>query len=115
MRGRNYHPITVCRILLTQVDTPLSSPVADRGPDYGASVPNCSYSDVTLTVDSISNLFRGKAVSEASALLDFSDCVVCGKSLLQIQWKAVNDYLSKAAIPGETLGSEKQEEELSWT
>ena len=54
---RNNHPISVCRNLLPQVDTPLSSPVADRGPDYGPSVPSCSYSDETVTVNSISNHF----------------------------------------------------------
>ena len=102
-RVRNNHPINVCRNLIPQVDTPLSPPVADRVPDYEASVPSCSYSDETVTVDSISNHFSGMAVSEASVLVNYSDCVVCGKSAPQIQSEAVNDYLSETAIPGETL------------
>ena len=100
---RNNHPSNVCRNLLPQVDTPLSPLVADRCPDYGASVPSCSYSDETVTVDSISNHFRGMAVSETSTQMNYLDCVVCGKPMPQIQSEAVNDYLRKTAIAGETL------------
>ena len=102
-RVRNNHPIIVCRILIRQVDTPLSPPVADRGPDDEARVTSCSYSDETVTVDSISNHFRGMAVSEASTLVNYSDCVVCEKSVPKNQSEVVNDYLSKTTIPGETL------------
>ena len=102
-RVGNNLPINVYRNLIPQVDTPLSLHVADRAPDCGARVPSCSYSDETVTVDSISNHFRGMAVSETSTLVNYSDCVVCGKSVPQIQSEAVNDYLSKTAIPGETL------------
>ena len=35
-------------------------------------------------------------------LVNNSDCVVCGKSALQIQQEAVSDYLDKTTIPGET-------------
>ena len=102
-QGKNNHPINVCRKLIPQVDTPLSPPVADRDPEYGATVPSCSYSDKTVTLESISNQFRGMAVSEASALVNYSDCIVCGKSVSQIQLEAVNDYISKTGILGETL------------
>ena len=52
---------------------------------------------------SISNHFRGVVVSEESTLVGYSDCVVCGKSVSQIQSEAVNDYLNKTEVPGETL------------
>ena len=80
-RVRNNHPINVCRNLLPQSDTPLSPPAADRGPDFGANASSCSYSDETVTVDSVFNHFRGMAVSEESMLVNSSDCVVCGNSV----------------------------------
>ena len=74
-RVRNNHLINVCCNLVPQLDTSLSPPAADRGPDYGASASSCSYSDETVTVDSISNYFRGIAVSEESMLVNYSDCL----------------------------------------
>ena len=102
-RVRNNHPINVCRNLVPQLDTPLSPPAADKGPDNGASSPSYSYSNETVTVDSISNHFRGMALSEESMLVNYSDCVVCGKTGSQIQSEAVNDYLSRTVVSGETL------------
>ena len=102
-RVRNNHPITVCRNLVPQLDTQLSPPAADRGPNYGTNAPSGLYSDETVTVDSISDHFRAMAVSEDSMLVNYSDCVVCGKSVWQIQSKAVNDYLSKTVVSVETL------------
>ena len=84
-RVKNNQPINVCRNVIPQVDTPLSRLVADRGQDYGASVPSCSYSEEKVTADSLSNQFRGMAGSEASVLVNYSDCVVCGKSVPQIR------------------------------
>ena len=88
---------------MPQQDTPLSPPAADRGQDYVVIAPSCSYSDETVTVDFISNHFRGMGVSEESMQVNYSDCVVCGKSVSQIQSKAVYDYLSKTVVSGETL------------
>ena len=102
-RVRNNHPLSVCRNLVPQLDTLLSPLVADRGPDYGVNAPSCSYVDETVTMDSISNHFRGIAVSEESMLVSYSDCVVCGKSVSQIQSEAVNDYMNETTVLGETL------------
>ena len=92
-RVRNNYPISVCCNLVPQLDTPLSPPAADRGPNYEAIAPSCSYPDETVRVDSISNHFRGMAVSKESMLVSYSDCAVCGKSVSQIQSEAVYDYL----------------------
>ena len=35
-------------------------------------------------------------------MANYSDCVICGKSTLQIQSEAVTDYLRKTAILGES-------------
>ena len=102
-RVRNNHPINVCRNLVPQVDTPLSPPINERGSSFEVNDHGSLHSDETATVDSISSHFRGIAVLEDSMLVDYSDCVVCGKSVAQIQSEAVTDYLSKTAVPGETL------------
>ena len=99
-KGKKQPSNNVCRNSIPQVDTPLSPPVTDRGPDYGASVRSCSYSDETVTVDSISNHFRRMSVSEASTL----------KSIPQIQSQVVNYYLSKTTVPGETLAERETKE-----
>ena len=114
-RVRNNHHINVCRNLIPQADTQLSPHVPDRGPDCGASVPSCSYSDESVTIDSISNHFRGMAVSETSTLVNYSDCVICGKSVPQIQSEAVNDYQAKQQSPKKRSLIEKQEGELPST
>ena len=102
-RVRNNHPINVYRNLVPQVDTPLSPPINERGPSFEVIDHGSLHSDETATVDSISSHFRGMAVSEESMLVDYSDCVACSKSVAQIQSEAVTDFLSKTAVPGETL------------
>ena len=107
IRVRNTHPINICRNLIPQVDTPQSPPFEDRRPDYGLSAPSCSYSTDTVSVQSISNHFNGMAVSETPTLVDYSDCVVVGSLVHQIQSEAVNDYSNKTAISGETFAEQK--------
>ena len=50
----------------------------------------------------ITNHFQGMELSGFGPLVNYSDCVVCGKSALQIQQEAVSDYLDKTTIQGET-------------
>ena len=50
------------------------------------------------------------ALSENSGLAGCSDCGVCGKSVQQIQGKAVNDFLDKTVVPGETLAETERRE-----
>ena len=99
-RVRNNHPFYICRNLIPRMDTPLSPSIEDRRPNYRSSAPSCSYSTDSVSVESISNYFNGMAVSETPALVNCSDCVVCGKSIHRIQSEAVNDYLNKTVNPG---------------
>ena len=108
------HPINICRNLIPQVDTPLSPPIEGRNTDYGSNAPICSYSTDTVCVESISNHFCGIAVSETPDLMNYSDCVVCGKSVHEIHSEAVNDYLNKTAILVEMLARRKREKMVSW-
>ena len=41
--------------------------------------------------------------TSATALMNCSDCVVCGKTVQQIQSEAANDYLARTMIPIVTL------------
>ena len=102
-RIRTNHPINVCRDLRPMVDTPMSPPPEDRGPSSVQETPACSYSTDTTTIETVASHFDSMAVSEGVGLVGCSDCVVCGKSVLQIQTESVNDYIDKTVVPGETL------------
>ena len=53
-------------------------------------------------------------LSENSGLAGCLDCVVCGKSVvLQIQEEALNDYLDKTVVPGETLAETERRRRTS--
>ena len=88
---------------MPQVDTPLSPPSVDRCPNFEVSSTSNSCPEDLAAVDAISNHFREMTVSEGTAMLGYSDCVVCGKSVEQIQSEAVTDYWNKTLVPGETL------------
>ena len=102
-RVRPNHPINICRDLRPNVDSPMSPPPEDRGPNCGQETPGCSYSTDPTPVESVANHFNDMTVSGNAGLLGCSDCVVCGKPVQQIQDETVNDYLSKTVVPGETL------------
>ena len=102
-RVRTNHPINVCRNLVPQVDTPLSPPINERGPSAELNDSNSLHSGEASSVDSIFSHFRGMVVSEEALQVGYSDCVVCGKFVAQIQSETVTDYLRKTAVPGETL------------
>ena len=101
-RIRNNHPIKLCSGLIPLVDTPMSPPPEERGhcssffDNYGER-PESQQS-----LDGITNHFQGMGLSGSGPLVNYSDCLICGKSTMQIQQEAVADYLVKTAIPGET-------------
>ena len=103
MRIKSNHPINICRDLRPMVDTPMSPPPEDRGPSRDQQTPACSYSSDHVSIESVSNHFDGMALSGNTSLAGCSDCVICGKSVLQIQTEAVNDYIDKTVVIGETL------------
>ena len=97
---------SLCRNLVPQVDTPFSPPAADRGPSCEPGTSDYSYSTDTVSVETVLNHFNGMALAESSeslALPIYSDCVICGKLVQQIQEETVNDYLGKTVVLGETL------------
>ena len=102
-RIRPNHPINICRDLRPNIDTPISPPPEERGPVCGQDIPSCSYTTSSTSVETVANHFNDLSVSGNAGLLDCSDCVVCGKPVQQIQDEAVNDYLNKTVVPGETL------------
>ena len=102
-RIRPNHLINICRDLRPNFDTPLSPPPEDRGPACEQDIPSCSYSTSSTSVETVANHFNDMKVSGNAGLLGCSDCAVCGKPVQQIQDEAVNDYLNKTVVPGETL------------
>ena len=102
-RVRTNHPINICRNLVQQVDTPLSPPEKDRRPHYTCdSLTNSSSSAVT-SMEAVANHFGSMALTGTPSLSNYSDCIICGKPVLQIQEETVNDYLDKTVMVGETL------------
>ena len=102
-RVRPSHPINICRDLRPNIDTPMPPPPEDRGPAYEQDIPTCFYSASSTSVETVANHFNDMTVSGNAGLLGCSDCVVCGKPDQQIQDEAVNDFLNKTVVPGETL------------
>ena len=102
-RIRPNHPIIICRDLRPNIDTPISPPPEERGPVCEQDIPSCSYSTSSTSVETVANHFNDMSVCGNAGLLAYSDCVVCGKPVQQIQDEAVNDYLNKTVVPGETL------------
>ena len=86
-RIKSKHRLSICRNLRLQIDTRLSPPPEDRGPTYVQKTPSSSYSTDTASVESVANHFDGLTLSQNSGLAGCSDCVVCGKSVQQIQWR----------------------------
>ena len=56
-----------------------------------------------VSVETVENHFNGVALAENSALHNFSDCLICGNVVQQIQDETVKDYLDKTVVLGETL------------
>ena len=101
-RIRNNHPIKLCSGLIPLVDTPMSPPPEERGPSSSFFDNYAEQPDSQQSLDGITNHFQGMGLSGSGPLVNYSDCVICGKSTMQIQQEAVSDYLVKTAIPEET-------------
>ena len=103
------HPITLCRNLVPMVNTPLSPPPQERGPTY--DIGPAVYCDALgyqhqrpdQSLESITKHFQGMGLSGTNSLAGYSDCVLCEKSVEQIEDGAVIDYPHRTAIPNESL------------
>ena len=100
-RQKNNHPINVCRQLIPMVDTPLSPPPQDKYPMYDEQNPVGQ--TVLLSGQGMQNYSHFKMAdgSLTPYMTGCTDCLVCGKSVEQIQDEAVIDYLHKTAVYGE--------------
>ena len=102
-RIKRNHPINLCRNLSPHVDTPLSPPDVDRGLIYPISTSSSAYASDAPTVESMANHFNDMELEGSATQTTYSDCVICGKPTAQIREEAVNDYLDKTVVVGETL------------
>ena len=102
-RVKANHPIKLCRNLVPQMDTPLSPPEKDRGPQYLYSTPSCSLSSIATSMEAVTSHFDGMTLAESPSLHGCSDCIICGKPVQQIQEETVNDYLDETVMVGESL------------
>ena len=100
-RLRNDHPINLCSQLIPMVDTPMSPPAIDKYPT----------GDWRITAEATTSSsqrheggihFRGPTAADNPYITGCTDCLVCGKSVEQIQDEAVIDYLHKTAVRGES-------------
>ena len=99
-RLRNDHPINICSQLIPMVDTPMSPPAMDKYPtgDWRAMAEPSS-SNKQQCPSGIH--FRGSS-DDNPYITGCTDCLICGKSVEQIQDEAVIDYLHKTDIRGES-------------
>ena len=84
------------------VDTPISPPPEEQGPTYDPYSVDGQSEIPQQSLDSITNHFQGMRIETNNPMANYSDCVICGKSTIQIQSEAVTDYLGKTAILGES-------------
>ena len=101
-RVRNNHPIKLCREIIPMVDTPMSPPPEEKGPTYDTYSADGQGEITQQSLDAVANHFQGMEIETNNPMANYSDCVICGKSTLQIQSEAVTDYLRKTAILGES-------------
>ena len=101
-RVRNNHSIKLCREIVPMVDTPMSPAPEERGPIHDSYSVDGQSKISQQSLDTVANHFQGIEIETNSPMGNYSDCVICGKSTLQIQSEAVTDYLRKTAILGES-------------
>ena len=101
-RVRNNHPSKLCREIIPMVDTPMSPPPEEKGPTYDTYSADGQGEITQQSLDAVANHFQGMEIETNNPMANYSDCVICGKSTLQIQSEAVTDYLRKTAILGES-------------
>ena len=98
-RLRNDHPINICSQLIPMVDTPMLPPTVDKYPtgDWRAVAESTTNNNQQCP----SGIhFRGPSGNDNPYITDCTVCLICGKSVEQIQDEAVIDYLHKTAIRG---------------
>ena len=83
-------------------DTPMSPPPEEQGLTHDFYSVDGQGGTSQQSLDSITNHFQGMGIETNNPMANYSDCVICGKSTLQIQSEAVTDYLRKTAILGES-------------
>ena len=101
-RVRNNHPIKLCREIIPTVDTPMSPPPEEKGPIYDSNSADRQGDTTQQSLDTVTNHFQGMGIETHNPMASYSDCVICGKSTVQIQNEAVTDYLRKTATLGES-------------
>ena len=118
-RLRNDHPINICSQLIPMVDTPMSPPAKDKYPSGDWRIAaEATISNSQQHADGIH--FRGPNGGDKPYITGCTDCLVCRKSVEQIQDEAVIDYLHKTATRGSRFGGatrgncSMQEDWLSW-
>ena len=102
-RVKSNHPINLCRNLVPQVDTLLSPPEKDRGPQYPYDILSSSSSSVATSMEAVTVILPRNGFDSVTSLLDYSYCIICGKPVNQTQEETVNGYLDKTVMVGETL------------
>ena len=101
-RLRNDHPIIICRQLIPMVDTPSSPPAVEKYPT-GDRRAVAKTTSSTSQVGPSTIHFRGPNVDNNPYITGCTDCLICGKSVEQIQDEAVFGYLHKTAVRGEAV------------
>ena len=101
-RVRNNHPIKLCREIAPMVDISMSPPPDERGTIDEPFPVDVQGADRQQSLNTVTNHFQGMGNDTLSLMVNYSDCVICGKSTMQIQNEAVTDYLRKTAVLGET-------------
>ena len=84
------------------VDTPMSPPPEEKGSAYDSYSVDGQGEITQQSLDTVTNHFQGMGIETNNPLANYSGCVICGKSTIQIQSEAVTDYLRKTAISGES-------------
>ena len=98
-RLRNDHP-NMCSQLIPMVDTPMSPPAVDKYPTGNwRAVAETTTNNNQQCPSGIH--FRGPSGDDNPYITGCTDCLICGKSVKEIQVEAVIDYLHKTAIRGE--------------
>ena len=70
------------------VDTPMSPPTEQKGPSYTPYPVDIQGSNTQQFLETITNHFQRMGLDANSPLANYSDCVICGKSTMQIQQRS---------------------------
>ena len=98
-RLRNDHPINICSQLIPMVDTPMSPPAVDKYPTGDCRAVTESSAGNKQQCPR-GNHLKGPSGDDDPYITGCTDCLICGKSVEQIQDEAVFNYLHKTAVRG---------------